>query len=464
MSGVVLGIPPATLDLIQRGLLERAFHDGLFPALQYRAEALVEQWEGNTGQEIFMSRPGLLTPIVEPLTPGNDPVPQSVSYEQWIARLDRFAGTVDTHLPTSATANANLFLRNIHQLGLQAGQSINRVPRNALFQAYLSGQTCSTVAGAAIDTLLKVAALNGFTEVVIPGTNVRPATVSPLNPLPITIFGVTGSRNVIGAIPDNPADPIGPGTLILSAALGAIVAVRSPVLSSAKPRVIRSGGGDSVDSIGAADTLVLQDIINAVSILRDANVAPHDDGWYHAHVAPLSNAQVFTDPAWQRLNTALPDHVYYKEAFLGTIAGMMAFMNTESPNTRNSGTLTATGTNAKYAKNIGAEVTNESNVNIGRVIVTGKGSIYERYYDESGYVSEAGLVGKVGEFQIVNQGIQVMTERIRLYLRAPQDRLGDVAAATWSISTCFPIPTDITSGGPERYKRAVVIEHAVLAR
>ena len=34
---VVLGIPPAIINLVQAGALERAFHDGLFPALHYRA-------------------------------------------------------------------------------------------------------------------------------------------------------------------------------------------------------------------------------------------------------------------------------------------------------------------------------------------------------------------------------------------------------------------------------------------
>lgn len=123
---LVLGIPPAVVNMVQQGLLERAFHDGLYPALQFRAEALAEEWPPNTGTELFMSRPGLLTPVTRPLTPGTDPVPQALSYEQWVATLDRYSGTIDTHMPTSATANANLFLRNIHQLGLQAGMKIGR--------------------------------------------------------------------------------------------------------------------------------------------------------------------------------------------------------------------------------------------------------------------------------------------------------------------------------------------------
>ena len=95
MSQLVLGIPPQILNLVQDGLLERSFHDGLFPALQYRGEAQEEEWEANTGTEIFMSRPGLLAPITRPIAPGQDPQPQTVAYEQWAARLARYAGTIN---------------------------------------------------------------------------------------------------------------------------------------------------------------------------------------------------------------------------------------------------------------------------------------------------------------------------------------------------------------------------------
>lgn len=460
---LVLGIPPAVIKLVQEGLLERAFHDGLFPALQYRAEALVEEWPANFGTELFMSRPGLLPPVTKAIVPGTDPTPQSLSFEQWSASLQQFSGTIDTHMPTSAVANSNLFLRNIHQLGLQAGQSLNRIPRNALFKAYLSGQTNLITAALAGDTTIRVAALNGFTDVVIPSGTVRPAPVSPATPLAITIAGVTGTRNVVGAIPDAPDDPFGPGTLQLDAAIGgAGAALRAPVISAAAPLVIRSGGGTSVDAIGAGDVFTLQDAINAVNKLRRNNVPPHEDGYYHAHISPDGNSQVFTDPAFQRLNTALPDHRIYQEGFIGTIAGIMFFMNTESPDRLNCGALTPTGASSVYAEDIGAEVVNGGGVNIGRILITGRGALYEKWLPGSNYVSEAGVTGKMGEFDIVNAGLTVQTERIDLILRAPLNRLQNQVAATWQISTSFPVPTDVTSGtGPERFKRAVVIEHAL---
>ena len=368
-------MPAAVLELNQQGLLERAFHDGLFPNLAFRAEAMPEEWPANTGQELFMTRPGLLKPRVKPLTPGSDPVGQSVPYEQWIATLSQFADSIDTSMPTSNAANSNQFLRNIHQLGLQAGQSVNRIARNALFQAYLSGQTVGITAILATDTQVRVAALNGFTDVVIPGGNVRPQAVSAAFPLPITI-GTGAAKvtaSVVGTIPDDPTDPIGPGTLLLSAAVGAPFVIRSAVKSSFCPKVVRSTAGDSYDSIGAGDTLVLQQCINAVAFLRRANVQPHDDGFFHAHVSPLSNAQFFADPVFQRLNQSLPEHVIYKEGFIGTISGIMFFMNNESPETTNVGDLIATASSGLYASELGSEVVNGSGVQIGRVLITGQG-------------------------------------------------------------------------------------------
>ena len=63
MPDITLAIPPTISNLQQKGLIERAFHDGLFPNLAYRAEAMPEEWPANTGTQQFMTRPGLLAPI-----------------------------------------------------------------------------------------------------------------------------------------------------------------------------------------------------------------------------------------------------------------------------------------------------------------------------------------------------------------------------------------------------------------
>ncbi len=462
VQNLIVGVPPVIAEQVQTGLLERAFHDGLFPALLYRAEAQEEEWPANSGTEILMSRPGLLKTRTKPLAPGSDPIPQTVNYEQWKAILARYVDTIDTHIPTSVVANAELFVRNIHQLGLQAGQSLNRVPRNELYKAYISGQTCLIAAAANTDTTLRVASLNGFTDVITLGVNAKPAAVTPTNPLSITVAGVTGALLVTGYDQDDPNDPYGPGTLYLSAAVGGSgAALRAPVLSAAAPIVIRAGGGTSVDAISAGDVVQMQDFINATNILRRNNVLPHEDGFYHAHINSSAASQIFTDQVVQRLNQTKFDGPWYQEAFIGSAAGILFFFDNENPDYLNSGARTSTGTNSFYSEDIGGETTNASGVNVGRIIITGRGCLYERRLDESQYVTDAGITGREGDFTVVNQGIQVMTDGIRLILRAPINRTMDVVSATWSITTSFPVPSDISSGGPQRFKRALVIEHSL---
>lgn len=462
-DGIVLGVPPTVVNLVQQGLLERAFHDGLVPNFLYRADAVWEDWGDHQGTELFMTRRGMLAPVTKPLQPGVDPIPQKLDYEQWVAKLDRYGATIDTHMPTSTVANADLFLSNVKALGIQAGQSLNRLPRNAMFKAYLSGHTVLTQVTAAGDTVIRVASLNGFTDVVIKGTTVRPSPISSQTPLQISIMnGATAIvRNAIGFQPDNPDDPYGPGSLTLNQSVGAIVANRSAVLSVARPQIIRCGGGASIDAISASDTVTMQDVIVACNRLRRMNVPPHEDGTYHAHISTDGNTQFFTDPAFQRMLQGNPENSAFQEGFLGKISGVSFFQNNETPDNLNSGALSATGSFAQYAEDIGAEVVNESGVRIGRIIVSGKGVMYEKGLDESKFLTEAGVQGKVGEFSITNNGATIATERARLIIRAPQNRTQDEVAATWTISTCFPIPSDVVSGTPERFKRAVVIEHTL---
>ncbi len=97
---------------------------------------------------------------------------------------------------------------------------------------------------------------------------------------------------------------------------------------------------------------------------------------------------------------------------------------------------------------------------IRRTLVTGGGVLVEKYLDESKFITEAGVNGKIGEFSIINGGVAVMAQRIRYLLRAPQDKLQQVVDQTWSWSGDFAAPSDSLAGDSARYKRAVIIEGA----
>lgn len=460
MTIAVLGLPPDIVSAIQDRTLERMFHDALYPRLLFRSEAMPETWAANLGERAVFTRTGLIPVSTTPLTPGTDPAPDSYALEQWEVEARQFGKSIDTHMPTSYVALAPLFLRNTTQLGLNAGETLNRLTRNALYRAYLGGNTVTIAAALAGALTLRVASLNGFSERVI---NARPTPVSPANPLPIAINVVGEPANtVVGAVPDNPLDPFGPGTITLGAVTTNPIPLRTAVLASTRSRITRVGGALSIDGITGANVLTLQTIIDTVARLRANKIPPQSDGYYHVHVTPEGEAQLFADAQWRQLFQSLPDSAVYRDLAIGQLVGCRFYRNTENPNDGNSGLLIDTSGGAgaaREASEIGGEVINQAGVGIRRAIVIGGGAIYEKYLDESKFITEAGVQGKIGEFSVTNNGVQVMTTRIRYIARAPQDRLQQVVSQTWSWSGDFGIPSDGLTGDASRYKRAAVIEH-----
>jgi len=454
MTVSLQGVPAEILSIIQDRTLERVFHDALFPRLLFRSEAMPELWPVNLGERVVFTRPGLIPVNKKPLTAGQDPAPSTYAFEQWEAEAAQFGDTIDTHMPTSYVSMAPLFLRNTVQLGLNAGETLNQLVRDRLFRAYLGGNTALTAETVA-SAQISVASLNGFTETIANG---RPVPVSPTSPIAAVVG--TEAVSVIGATPTDPENPFGPGVLTLAANITAAIPVRTAVLASNRSRIVRVGGGTTVDAIDAANILTLQDVINAVARLRAARVPTMSDGFYHVHLTPEGESQIYQSEQWQRLYTALPESAAYRDLAIGQLVGCRFYRNTECPNTLNTSDQVVTGTNAATAGDIGGEVINENAVEVRRAVVLGGGSIYEKYLDESKYMTEAGTTGKIGSFTVVNNGVQVMTNRIRFILRAPLDRLQQVVAQSWSWSGDFPVPSDALTFDTARFKRAVVIEHA----
>lgn len=452
---------PTVRALVQDGLLERAFHDALFPRMLFRAMAAPQLWPNNVGDRMVFTGAGLIKPKLKPLQPGTDPPPSTYQDEQWDATLQQYADSIDTHMPTSIAAIANLFLRNSQQLGLAAGQSMNRVVRERAYNAAMSGQTVATnTQGGGGGTSLQVANLNGFTTARRPdlaaGSPVRFDPVSNNNPLAVTVSGV--ANTVIGFTPNNPGDIFGPGTLTLGT--NATWTARDAVLASDQTFSVYVGGGSRVDDITAGNVLTLAAIRTAVSRFWSTNVPEMPDGRFHAHVDPVAQAQVFGDPEFQRLLTALPDYYMYKQFALGELLNTVFFRNSENPLPETvetvGGTATTQGT---YTTNdpFGGELVNPAHVRIHRTLFGGQGGIMEYYQDLGALITEAGITGKVGRATINNNGIEVNTDRIQLIIRAPLNRLQDQVSSSYKIIADWPVRTDATTGDAARYKRFVQI-------
>jgi hypothetical protein len=448
---------PEVRQLVQENLLERAFHDALFPSLLFRGEAKSQRWPNHAGDTHIFSGTGLIAPKQKPLVPGTDPAPSSYDTEQWEATLQQYADSIDTHMPTSIAANVDLFLRNAQQLGLTAGQTLNRIVRNNMYNAALSGNTIATAISAG--TVVTVRYLNGLTTARSGSGGASPVrftTVSVSNPLAVTIGGT--ERNIVGFTPDTPGDEIGPGTITIDSALA--VAVADPILTADRSNIVRVGGGTSSRAVGSNDTLRLQDIRAAVSRFRQQNVPWMPDGYYHCHLSPKSESQIYSDPEWQRLNTSLPDAYYYKDFAIGHILGCMFFRNSETPTAET--VQPFDGVTFSEEDPFAGELTNDGTTTgtpIERPLFVAQGGIYEHYQDLDSLITEAGVTGKVGEPSITNNGIRVNADRVQLIIRSPLNRLQDLVSTSWKFIGAWPVRTDATTGDAARHKRFVVIEH-----
>lgn len=467
---------PEIRPLVQEGALERAFHDALFPRMLFRGEATPVLFPGNVGDSMIFTGVGLRKSKQKPLSAGTDPVPSKQPYEQWSMTIEKYADTDDVDLPTSYVAIANQFLRAAHQMGLGAAQSMNRVVRNRLYAAALSGSTVAISSDGSTPqsgTSLYVNSINGFTRARRPdlstGSPVRFDPVSANNPLKIKLWdnGAEVSRLVTGATADNAGDETGPGTLTLSVGTTS-VAHRAYVIADDRSAIVRPGGGNSVVDVGSGDVWKLAQWREAVAKMWNNNVSEFPDGCFHCHMDPISQTQIFADAEFQRLNTGLPDYVLYKQFCLGQFLGTLAFRNSECPQPATVDLATVTPPAVPFDENdpfpgeLYSTGLSTTGVEIHRPLFLGQGLIHEYYIDLIGgaFLSEAGVTGRTGQFRITNNAIEVNTDRVQLIIRAPLDRLQDQVSVSWKFCGDWPARTDITTGGAERYKRSVVVEHA----
>lgn len=451
--------------IVQENALERFFSDALFPKQLFRAEADSESWEANVGDNKTFTGKGLMQTKLRPLVPGQDPSPGNYNLEQWAATQNQYANSIDTNLPTAIAAAINKLTDDVKTLGLNAGQSLNRVCRNRLFNAAESGWTVADQAQSGVTTL-RVKRLNGFTRARRPdlqtGSPVRYDFVTTNNPLPITVIRTAGGAitvNVTGFTPDTPADELGPGTITIDTSI--TVADRDPVFASTRTFRVISGGGNATDALSAGtDILHLADVRSIIARLRATDVMEMSDGTYHFHVDPTGENQLFADPEIQQLTRGTaalpPDGYMYRDFVINRIMGCTFYRNNETP----LASKVIGGTTATFSQDdpLAPELFSNGSASTGapvhRALAIGLEAMKEYYVNQSALMTEAGVQGKVETgARIVNNGVTMDVERIRVIQRAPQDRLQQNVSTTWSFIGDFVVRTDGATGDAAAYKR-----------
>ena len=143
----IQNFPVSLQPIIQQGFLEREFSQALRSRLGYRACADRVDVAVGIGETLTKTRAGLKPSVTTPLAPAtntnfdNGLSPTSWGVEQYTISINLYAATTDLNVVTERVGIASQFLQNAYVNGEQAARSLDELSRNALFGAYLGGNT-----------------------------------------------------------------------------------------------------------------------------------------------------------------------------------------------------------------------------------------------------------------------------------------------------------------------------------
>jgi hypothetical protein len=416
-------LPAAIRAIIQDGLLEAAFDNALIPDFLFPRAADLEQVPGQKGQRVTRTRTGLLTPQTTALT-GDIASADSYSVEQFSGVLDQYGNSIDTNMLGSSVAQASKFVQDVQTLGINAGQSLNRIARNRLYAAYAGGRTWVRTADGASNTTVDVQTVDGFGTVLVNGV---PTAVSASNPLTITIAGV--ANTVTGVDTTNRRLTL--GTASVDTLGAAIIAANAPTS-------IRPNARASAYNLISTDTATVGLFFDAVARLRNMNVPPLPSGNYQAHVDPFTMRQLLSDTEFRQAFQSQGPSDTYANGRLTIFGGVEFLLNNEVP------TVTGDSMTVTLAR---------------RPIVLGGGSLIAMPLESQGMMLDGTGVQDVPGISVIDAGTSGI--QVALIVRPPQDRLQQVVSSSWAWTGDFAVPTDsLANSDAALVKRAVVIEHA----
>lgn len=411
-------LPAGIQAIVQNGLLYKAFEDALVPEFLYPAVASTRPWAGGLGDTTTFTKPGLLTPTTTPLTVGNDPSPGTYSIEQYSATMNQYGGTEDTNLLQSAIALSSKFLEDNLLLAVQAGQSLNRIARLKLYNAYAGGNSWATATSSASTTLV-INSTQGFGTVLVNGV---PTAVSAGNPLSVTVNGV--ANTVVGV---TNATTLTLGSAITASVGWVIVAANAPVSFRPNARTTRN-------TLAAGDVANMSLFRSAVARLRQMAV-PTVNGNYVAHIDATTEVEMFADADFKQAYQGRGDSAVFGNMSIGTFAGIDWVRNIEAPTTADGGS--------------------GANLTVHQPIVVGGGALIEAPFENLASLLQD-VAGPQGAIELITPAAGAQVAHI---IRPPQDRLQQIVSSSWSWIGDFSVPSDSGTGDAALYKRGVVIEH-----
>lgn len=436
-------LPTELVNAIQLGYLERAFHDGLYSKLAYATAAEEKSFPVGIGESMTTTRTGLLKPVETPLDPttntnfDNGLTPSNFSIEQYTMRINQYGLTSDVNSVTSRVAIAPLMIQYQDKHGINAGQSLDRLCKKAIFNTYNGGNTFVTeTLGAPADTI-KVDDIREFNEISVNG---KMEVVSVTNPRSVLVG--THYYNLINVTADainiSNIKSIGGISGTLTFATNVLVAdgtIYQPVVAKYSPVILRPNARATYHELISTDTLTLRAIREAAAILHNNNVPTFSNGAYRLFLDWDTMNGLYLDQQFKEIFYSRFAATPFTEGYIGSISGVDFYLTTEA-----------------YQQSYG-------NLRIRRPLLVSPGALVKGNFE--GMADAA--VPKNAER---NENVVVrMSDNIVYTIRPPLDRLGQIYALSWYWIGGFAVPTDVTAttdiiptATESYYKRAVVIE------
>lgn len=453
--------------LAQKNYLQRAFGEALVPQIMFLSLAPSELMPAGSGGTVTNTVPGVQDVDLDPTTPGSDSSYASNTYEWYIAKIKQHSKSRPVPMNQAALTlegAPGYWMEIMREQAIACGTTLNLLARNALFKAYLAGNTVTFAANGNTVSVPLVSG-NGFRTTIVEGEE-TPISVS--NPRTVDINGV--SRVASGWTPLDAANPDGPGTLTVTVPIN--VLANQPVKAEDRSRIIRPNNG-GLDNLVASNGATMSLFRRAATELENDGVPTMVDGTYHCHCPPAVLNELRSDNEFQRMYETRGG-LYMADGSLGVVGNLRFFSNNQSPqigknnspNTFSTSTLPSSGRTTTFANHWFGELTNQKGTIINRSIVVGRNAIKTMYVDESAnMLTDAGAPsGPRSSFAIVGSTLQMMSGsanmgNVRVTIRPPIDKLGQQSDITWSTTRGYAVTSNLLSGQSNaRNKRALVIE------
>jgi hypothetical protein len=436
----IQNFPVSLQPIIQQGFLEREFSQALRSRLGYRACADRVNIAVGIGETLTKTRAGLKPSVTTPLAPAtntnfdNGLNPTTWGVEQYTISIDLYAATTDLNVVTERVGIASQFLQNAYVNGEQAARSLDELSRNALFGAYLGGNTRVRTTLASAGPTVSVDDVRGFTTIFVNGVQ---QPVSTSTPMTVTIGSNTYSLVAAAADPTNLSTaPNGvSGTLTLSGNVSVPDGMAANTITAASSStIVRPSQRGNTSLIAASDTLTMANLLDAVAKLR-LNAVPEIEGAYNCYLDPVSSRQLFADPDFKQLfQGATSANQVFKKGMTNDFLGLRFVPTTEAfvqPHPTLPGLM------------------------IRRPVICGQGALIEG--DFAGLAATD--VAPADSIITVVDGVAMVT-------REAIDRLQQIIAQSWYWIGGFCAPSDTTTNPTTvptatnaAYKRAVIVEH-----